>query len=178
MITPAEIAKNYLSIGEAKANLSSGKALVLGILAGLFIGLAGIAYFLVRIGGKYLGAWLGCLITGSDARTRAYLGAALVPQAGVAIGLAYLAQRILPPAIGDVLMSMILASSVLYELIGPACAKFALFRAGAIPAQGGSAAPGAGQKEAGGAADGGSSGRRGRLIQAVLCPSRHGARQE
>ena len=154
----------------------SGMNLDLRALAGF--GLAGIAYFLVRIGGKYLGAWLGCLITGSDARTRAYLGAALVPQAGVAIGLAYLAQRILPPAIGDVLMSMILASSVLYELIGPACAKFALFRAGAIPAQGGSAAPGAGQKEAGGAADGGSSGRRGRLIQAVLCPSRHGARQE
>ena len=57
---------------------------------------------------------------------------ALIPQAGVAIGLAYLAKRILPDEIGNLLMTIILASSVLYELIGPACAKFALIRSGAI----------------------------------------------
>ena len=64
MITPAEIAKNYLSIGEAKANLSSGKALVLGILAGLFIGLAGIASSVATAGGPTpgLGRLLGALI--------------------------------------------------------------------------------------------------------------------
>ena len=55
-----------------------------------------------------------------------------MPQAGVAIGLAYLGQRILPAQYGDLLMTIILASSVLYELIGPACAKFSLFRSGAI----------------------------------------------
>ena len=59
-------------------------------------------------------------------------GVALIPQAGVAIGLAYLAKRILPDEIGNLLMTIILASSVLYELIGPACAKFALIRSGAI----------------------------------------------
>ncbi len=111
----------------------SGMSLDLKVLASF--GLAGVGYFLVRIGGKYLGAWLGCLMTRTDAKIRTYLGAALVPQAGVAIGLAYLSQRMLPPAIGEVLMSMILASSVLYELIGPACAKFALFRSGAIQVQ-------------------------------------------
>lgn len=63
---------------------------------------------------------------------RNYLGVALIPQAGVAIGLAYLAKRILPDEIGNLLMTIILASSVLYELIGPACAKFALIRSGAI----------------------------------------------
>ena len=108
----------------------SGMSLDLKVLASF--GLAGVGYFLVRIAGKYLGAWLGCYFTGTDKRIRTYLGAALVPQAGVAIGLAYLSQRMLPSAIGEVLMSMILASSVLYELIGPACAKFALFRSGAI----------------------------------------------
>ena len=92
----------------------------------------GVWYFAARIVGKYGGAYLGCLVTHRGTRVRDYLGLALVPQAGVAIGLAYLSQRMLPPAIGEVLMSMILASSVLYELIGPACAKFALFRSGAI----------------------------------------------
>ena len=95
-------------------------------------GLVGVGYFLVRILGKYAGAWLGCLITRTDGKMRRWLGAALVPQAGVAIGLAFLGERILPPRIGALLLSIILASSVLYELIGPACAKLALFRSGAI----------------------------------------------
>ena len=95
-------------------------------------GLAGVAYFLARIAGKYAGAYLGCLIARRPAATRKYLGAALVPQAGVAIGLSSLAERILPPEIGGVLVTIILSSSVLYELVGPACAKAALIRAGAI----------------------------------------------
>lgn len=95
-------------------------------------GLVGVGYFLIRIAGKYAGAYLGCLAVKSDRSIRDYLGVALVPQAGVAIGLACLSQRILPPEIGNVVMTIILASSVLYELIGPACAKFALVQSGAI----------------------------------------------
>lgn len=95
-------------------------------------GLAGVGYFVIRILGKYAGATLGCMATHADRETRRYLGAALVPQAGVAIGLAYLGERILPPHIGGLLVTIILSSSVLYELIGPACAKFALFRAGTV----------------------------------------------
>ena len=48
----------------------------------------GVAYFFVRILGKYGGAFSGCLLTGKDKRVRNYLGLALIPQAGVAIGLA------------------------------------------------------------------------------------------
>ncbi|MEG1548210.1 MAG: cation:proton antiporter [Clostridia bacterium] len=96
-------------------------------------GIIGIVYFIIRIAGKYLGAYLGCITTKSDKSMRNYLGVALIPQAGVAIGLAYLAQRILPKSIGNILMTIILASSVLYELIGPACAKIALIKSGAIP---------------------------------------------
>ena len=110
--------------------ITSGMQLDVNALA--TFGLAGIGYFLIRIAGKYAGSYLGCLITRTDRLTRDYFGAALVPQAGVAIGLAHLGQRILPTNIGDILLTMILASSVLYELIGPACAKFALFRSGAI----------------------------------------------
>ena len=87
----------------------------------------GILYFAVRILGKYLGAFLGCLIAGKDKKVRNYLGLALIPQAGVAIGLSALGARILGGSIGNALETIILAASVLYELIGPACAKLALY---------------------------------------------------
>ncbi len=67
------------------------------------------------------------------AKTRDWLGVTLIPQAGVAIGLAFLGCRLLPAETGEMLLTIILSSSVLYELIGPACAKAALFRrSGAI----------------------------------------------
>ena len=96
------------------------------------LGIIGVAYFIIRLAGKYIGAYLGCLLVGADAPTRKYLGLALVPQAGVAIGLAFLGERLLPHSIGDRLLTVILASSVLYELIGPACAKLALVYSGTI----------------------------------------------
>lgn len=108
----------------------SGMNLDVGLLASF--GMVGIAYFLVRIAGKYAGAYIGCLIGKTSVPVRNYFGVALVPQAGVAIGLAYLARRILPDRIGNLLMTIILASSVLYELTGPVCAKIALLRSGAI----------------------------------------------
>ena len=86
----------------------------------------GIVYFLVRIAGKYVGAFAGCMITGKSRLVRNWLGLALVPQAGVAIGLAELGARTLGGTAGSSLRTVILASSVLYELIGPACAKISL----------------------------------------------------
>ena len=92
----------------------------------------GAAYFLIRIIGKYLGAYLGSAIAKMPKSIKYYLGFALVPQAGVAIGLAFLGKRIIGGAMGDMLLTIILSSSVLYELIGPASAKFALFYSGSI----------------------------------------------
>ncbi|MBQ3403301.1 MAG: cation:proton antiporter [Synergistaceae bacterium] len=86
----------------------------------------GVVYFLVRIAGKYAGAFMGCLMTGKNKLVRNYLGLALIPQAGVAIGLAELGARTLGGTTGSALRTVILASSVLYELIGPACAKISL----------------------------------------------------
>ena len=62
-------------------------------VAGLSLIVIGIVYFVVRIVGKYIGALLGCLMTKKDKNVRNYLGLALIPQAGVAIGLATLASR-------------------------------------------------------------------------------------
>lgn len=87
----------------------------------------GALYFAVRILGKYVGAFLGCLAVKKDKLVRNYLGFALIPQAGVAIGLAALGARTLGGEAGAALQTIILASSVLYELIGPACAKVSLY---------------------------------------------------
>ena len=87
----------------------------------------GIIYFFIRIIGKYFGAYLGCLITKKDKKVRNYLGMALIPQAGVAIGLAALGARTLGGEAGIALETIILASSVLYELIGPVLAKLSLY---------------------------------------------------
>ena len=87
----------------------------------------GILYFLVRIVGKYAGAFLGCYFVGKPATTRNYLGLALIPQAGVAIGLAALGARTLGGEMGDALNTIILSSSILYELVGPASAKLSLY---------------------------------------------------
>ena len=87
----------------------------------------GVSYFFIRIVGKYVGSFVGCLITKKPARVRNYLGMALIPQAGVAIGLASLGARTLGGEMGTTLETVILASSVLYELIGPLCAKASLY---------------------------------------------------
>ena len=90
----------------------------------------GIVYFLIRIVGKYLGAWTGCRLVGKDPKVRNYLGLALIPQAGVAIGLAALGARALGGEMGHALETIILSSSVLYELIGPGAAKLSLWLSG------------------------------------------------
>ena len=90
----------------------------------------GVSYFFVRILGKYLGAWLGCWMVKKPPKVRDFLGLALIPQAGVAIGLAALAARTLGGETGQALQTIILSSSVLYELVGPGCAKLALYCSG------------------------------------------------
>ena len=87
----------------------------------------GIVYFIVRIIGKYSGAFLGAAVTRMSSSVRNYLGLALIPQAGVAIGLAAMGARTLGGEMGSTLETIILASSVLYELIGPACGKLSLY---------------------------------------------------
>lgn len=87
----------------------------------------GVAYFLVRIVGKYLGAYLGTLTVSSPKEVRNYLGLALIPQASVAIGLASLGARALDSELGNALITIILAASIINELVGPACAKLSLY---------------------------------------------------
>ena len=97
-------------------------------------GVIGVTYFFVRILGKYAGATAGAMLTGEDENVRRYLGLALVPQAGVSIGLAALGERMLPAEMGSLLNTIVLSSAVLYELAGPGLAKLSLRLSGALAA--------------------------------------------
>ena len=92
--------------------------------------LIAILYFFIRMVGKYGGAFIGCLVTKKSKECRNYLGLALIPQAGVAIGLAALGARALGGETGENLQTIILTSSILYEIIGPAAAKLSLYLSG------------------------------------------------
>lgn len=98
-----------------------------GSIGGVPLIVIGVLYFIVRILGKYTGAFFGCLIAKKPKTTRNYFGLGLIPQAGVAIGLAALGARTLGGETGNALQTVILASSVIYELIGPALAKLSLY---------------------------------------------------
>jgi len=104
-------------------------------LSALFAGRAtllviGLVYFAVRVLGKYAGAFFGGAVTRKGGAVRNYLGLALIPQAGVSIGLATLGARTIGGETGDALLTVILASGILYELIGPVCAKLSLYLSG------------------------------------------------
>ena len=107
------------ALGATVGSIGSTSLLVIGVL-----------YFVVRMVAKYGGAFLGSRLAGKSLRIQQFLGLALIPQAGVAIGLAALGARTLGGEAGMALNTVILASSILYELIGPPCAKLALFCTG------------------------------------------------
>ncbi|KYH34175.1 sodium/hydrogen exchanger family protein [Clostridium tepidiprofundi DSM 19306] len=97
------------------------------------VGIIGIAYMLLRVLGKMLGASLGAKIINSPKTVQKYLGFTLIPQAGVAIGLAMIAETELPSPYGAKIRTIILSATVIYELIGPLMTKIAVFRAGEVP---------------------------------------------
>lgn len=95
------------------------------------LGLIGVLYIVARVIGKYFGAYLGCTISKTSPKIRKYLGFSLVPQAGVAIGIAQLAVRELPQY-GSSIQAVILCATLIYELIGPVLTKASLIKAGEI----------------------------------------------
>ena len=88
--------------------------------------LISITYFIIRIIGKYSGSYIGSKITGKTDIICKYLGLALFPQAGVVIGLAALGARVIGGIQGEALNTIIVTSSIMYEIVGPICAKLAL----------------------------------------------------
>ena len=84
---------------------------------------------LARCSGKYIGVRIGATIAHAPDDVKNYLGLALLPKAGVTIGLVLLAS-IQFPAFGVVMLNAVLASTILNELIAPPLTKYALSKSG------------------------------------------------
>ncbi len=95
------------------------------------IGVIGLTYLISRVMGKAIGAAIGGFIAGAPSSVKKYIGLALVPQAGVALGVALIAKADFPD-IGGMIFDTIVATTVVYELIGPILTKLALKKAGEI----------------------------------------------
>lgn len=95
------------------------------------VGVLGIIYITVRFAGKYAGSYTAASLCGCAPAVRRGIGWALMPQAGVAIGMATLAVSQLPQY-GSQILTVILSATLVYEIIGPVAAKTALQRAGEI----------------------------------------------
>ncbi len=107
----------------------AGASLEINILGKLSI--IGLSYLVFRVAGKILGASLGAKISNAATSVRKYLGFGLIPQAGVALGCALVAKSDFPQ-VGNMIFTTIVATTVIYELIGPLCTKYALRKAGDI----------------------------------------------
>ena len=113
----------------------SGATLDLTIIP--YIGVIGIVYIVFRSLGKYSGAYLGGLITKSDKNVKKYLGITLLPQAGVAIGMAQTVAS--EPALQNIsqsIVTVVLCATLFYEIVGPLLTKICLKRAGEITEKG------------------------------------------
>ena len=121
----------------------SGASLDLSIFFnpdGLIVVVIAVIYIIFRVVGKWSGAFVGASITRCEPQVKKYLGFALVPQAGVAIGLSTTAYKLFSEnpseecqKAGALILAIILTSTLIYELIGPMVAKFALKKAHEIP---------------------------------------------
>ena len=95
------------------------------------IGLIGVIYVLSRVLGKVAGASIGAVIMKAPETVKKYIGFTLVPQAGVAIGLALIAASALPE-FGQTIRAVVLCATLIYELTGPVITKITLKKAGEI----------------------------------------------
>ena len=111
----------------------SGAELNLKVLSNPLVLLIGAVYILSRSLGKYVGAYWSCALTNCDDKIKQHLGITLLPQAGVALGMALTAQQL---SDGEIVRSVVLFSVLVYELVGPALTKRSLIAAGEIQEEG------------------------------------------
>ena len=95
------------------------------------VGFVGSLYIIFRVVGKIAGAAVGAKLSNAEPVVSRYLGYTLIPQAGVAIGLASIAMTVVPEY-GVQIRTIILCGTVVYELFGPVITKVSLIKAGEI----------------------------------------------
>lgn len=112
----------------------SGAELELSVFADIAVVIAGIVYIISRSIGKYSGAFISAKMTKCDKNITKYLGITLLPQAGVALGMAIKAMELGPD--GAIVRNITLFAVLIYEIVGPFLTKIALTKAGDIQAEG------------------------------------------
>jgi Kef-type K+ transport system membrane component KefB len=112
----------------------SGAELELSVFGNFAIVLIGIVYILARSAGKYLGAYSSAKFAGCNENIVKNLGITLLPQAGVALGMALKSAEL--GAVGTVISNITLFAVLIYEIVGPALTKMALLKAGDIQPEG------------------------------------------
>ena len=112
----------------------SGAELELSVFASLSVVLVGVIYIASRSVGKYSGAFLSAKAVKCDEHIVKYLGVTLLPQAGVALGMAIKASAL--GADGAMVANITLFAVLIYELVGPLLTKIALTKAGDISPEG------------------------------------------
>lgn len=142
-----------MSLGIMVANLSSNKtkafATIEAITAPIYtaffvlagarlqisllgqIGVIGVVYTIARIVGKVSGASCGAIITGAEPSVKKYIGLGLLSQIGVAVGLAIvISHEFAGTEIGNLVITILLATTIITEIIGPLCTRYAIVKAG------------------------------------------------
>jgi len=112
----------------------SGAGLELSVFADATVVVIGIVYIIARSLGKYFGAGISARLTKSDPNIIKYLGITLLPQAGVALGMAIKAMELGPD--GAIVRNITLFAVMIYEIIGPFLTKIVLTKAGDIQPEG------------------------------------------
>ena len=117
----------------------SGAELNLEVFKNGAIIIIGIIYIIARCVGKYLGAFGSAAAVRCDKNIVNYLGITLFPQAGVALGMARMAEREFTGAvsnIGAIILNITLFAVLVYEIVGPMLTKMSLLRSGDIKPEG------------------------------------------
>ena len=103
----------------------------------LFVLLIFVGYIIARSTGKYIGAYIGCKITKREKSITKYLGITLLPQAGVAIGMANQISSMdaFNNGTSHIIVTVVLCATLVYELFGPLLTKWSLIKANEIDPQ-------------------------------------------
>ena len=111
----------------------SGAELNLNVLSNPLVLIVGLIFIAFRSLGKISGAYLSCRMEKTSPIIQKYLGITLLPQAGVALGMALTARNL---SDGEIVRNVVLFAVLVYELVGPTLTKWSLLRAGEIKREG------------------------------------------
>jgi len=131
----ANTAKHHKRPFHAIEGIERPFIVVFFLLAGAFlelkslftVGVLGVAYIILRVAGRILSGFITGPATGAGSHFGTWIGLALLPQAGVAIGMTLVAVQHFPD-LRETIMPVIIASTVIFELAGPIATRIVLLK--------------------------------------------------